>query len=157
MRRLLDAADWPWSDHRPEGHSRWTYFIRSGEALTSAFLATYAAIFVWPGSTFATSPAFAWLRQLVRDHGGFWVALALALAITGPYALWKDSGALRILSMASQGVFFLLLANSVRLGAPPSLLAATLTVAGVWLMVRATFLLRHHLRWGGRRGERPVG
>jgi hypothetical protein len=156
MRRLRGAADWRWSDHRPEGHSRWTYFARSGEALTSLFLASFAAIFLWPGSTFATAAAFAWLRQLVAGHGGVWVAVAVALAITGPYALWQDSGALRILSTASQGAFFILLANSVRLGAPPSLLAATLVLSGLWLLVRAAFLLRHHWRWGGRRGE-PVG
>lgn len=153
MRRLLDMADWKWSDHHPAGHTRWTYFVRSGEAVTTALLAAYAAVILWPGNHFAHGEAWAWLRALTGGHAGPWAAMAVALAITGPWALWQDSGSLRVLSMVSQGAFFLLLANTVRAASPPGLLLATLLVCGLWLVVRALFLLRHHLRRGGRGGE----
>jgi hypothetical protein len=152
-RRLLLVGDWPWTDFRP-GQRRLALFFASGEALTTIFLAAYAVIFVWPGSTFATSPAFALLRTAVDHRGGFWGALAIALAITGPVALAMDSGSLRILSLTSQGVFFLFLANSIRLGAPVSFLFGMVLVSGCWLVLRAASLVRHHWQGGRRDGRR---
>lgn len=154
-RRLLLAGDWPWTDYEP-GRPRFVYFLCSGEALTTIVLTFYAITFSWRGSTFATSAAFSWMRDLADHRTGVWTAIALALAFTGPLALAMDSGSLRILSMFSQGIFFLFLANSVRLGAPPSLLFATVLVSGCWLIVRAVSLVRHHWR-GGRRAEQRGG
>jgi hypothetical protein len=154
-RRLLLVGDWPWTDYRP-GQHRLGLFLCSGEALTTIFLAAYAAIVIWPGSTFATAPAFALLRDMVDHRAGFWGVLAIALAITGPVALAMDSGSLRILSLTSQGVFFLFLANSVRLGAPASFLLGMVLASGCWLILRAVSLVRHHWQ-GGRRDERRDG
>ncbi len=148
------AGDWPWTDYRP-GQHRVVYFLRSGEMLTTACLVGYALLFANPDSTFAVSSAFSWLRTLVTQRGDIWAAIAVALAFTGPLALAFDSGTLRIASLFSQGVFFLLLANSVRLGAPPSLLFGTLIICGGWLVVRALALFWFHWHAGeGQRGER---
>lgn len=152
MRRLLDSAAWPWTDADPARVARPVQFARSGEALTSACLLAYAAIFLWPGSTFAVAPVLAWLRATSDGRPGPWAALALALAITGPLALWWDSGMLRILSLGSQAGFFLVLANAVRLGSPPGLLIATLALLGAWSAGRAATLARAHWRGGGGGG-----
>jgi hypothetical protein len=152
-RRLLLVGDWPWTDSRPDQH-RLGLFLASGEALTTIFLAAYAVIVIWPGSTFATSPAFALLRDLADHRAGFWGVIAVALAITGPVALAMDSGSLRILSLVSQGLFFLFLANSVRLGTPASFLLGMVLASGCWLILRATALVRHHWQGGRRDGRR---
>lgn len=150
MRRLLNIGHWPWTDHRPSW-PRGVLFLASGECVTTLFLACYAVVFANPDSTFSTSVAFSWIRSITAGayHGEAWAAISVALALTGPVALWENSGVLRMLSLVSQGIFFLLLANSVRMGAPASLLFATLLISGSWLILRAVSLAWHFWRLGG--------
>lgn len=151
MHKPLDMADWPWSDANPSRDTRFTYFLRSGELFTTILLAGFAVIFWLPGSTFHTAGTYTWLRSLLGGHPGLWVIVAIGLSFTGVVALWLDSGLMRVLSNVSQGVFFLLLANSVRLGAPPSVLLVVLVISGGLLITRSTVVLRNH--WiGGTRG-----
>lgn len=143
---MREVRDWPWSDNPGAlaTGGRWFTFARSGECLTTLFLASYAVVFLWPGSTFAASAAFRWLAHLSHQQEQPWAALACALSLTGPLAVGLDAGSLRIISLASQGSFFLLLGISFWRNSPLGLGWITFVLSGLWLMWRAATLLRHH-------------
>lgn len=155
-KRLIHMANWPWSDADPVKDTRFTYFLRSGELFTTLILAGIALIFWLPGSTYKTASVYTWLRSLVPVFPGIWVIVAIGLSLTGIVALAMDSGTMRILSNMSQGLFFLLVANSARVGAPPSILLVVLAIGGCLLIVRAIVVFRNHWHRGGVRHGRGV-
>lgn len=146
MRRLLNMTDWRWSDQRPDD-TRWSYFWRSGESLALITLLSYAFVLLTRGDTFATSAAFTWIRAHFTE--GQLSAFAVALACLSPLALWLNAGVLRLLALVSQSGYFLMFGISFHATSPQGLGWASFTTGGVWLLVRAGFLLRHHWRRGG--------
>lgn len=127
---------WRWSDlDRPRG--RWALFARSAECLTTAFLWCYAVVLIWQGSTLTVSPAFAWLVRLTGDNDTPWAIAAFVLALVAPLAVLMDDGRLRLLSLLSQGVFFLFLGLSAFVNSRLGLGWATFLASGLWLLWRA--------------------
>lgn len=145
---MRNVTDWSWTDFgTPLGlRGRWYIFVRSGECLTTTFLAAYCAVFLLPGSTFARSAAFDWLAHLSHRREQPYAIMAIALSLTGPLAVGLDSGSLRIMSLVSQGAFFLLFGLSFWRNSPLGLGWITFVLSGLWLVWRAASLLRHHTR-----------
>jgi hypothetical protein len=146
----MTLAHWSWTDFGSPltQRGRWYIFARSGEALTAMLLTVYAVIFLLPGSTLTTSASWAWLINLSHQRSEPWAVMAFALSVTGPLAVGMDEGRLRVLSLASQGVFFVLLGISVFQAVPRGLGWSTFMLAGLWLLWRAGTLVRYHTTRG---------
>lgn len=135
---------WKWSDlDRPRGP--WGLFALSGEFLTTLLLWGYTAVLLAPGATVTQTPALAVLAEASRGKDWPWAAVAFALSIVAPIAVWLDAGRLRLLSLVLQGAFFALLGWSGFVNFRLSLGWITFALCGAYLLGRALNFAWPHL------------
>lgn len=137
--------DWPWTD-TDQPRSRWGLWFISGEFLPTVFLWGYAAILLFPGSTFASSRAFAWLTAISRGDELPWAVAVFVLSIVAPLAVAMDEGRLRALSLISQGGLYAFWGISFLVNSRLGLGWWTYVACAAWLLWRGVSIVRRQAR-----------